>query len=515
MDDVVARSPSHGPRARPRLHFTPPRGWLNDPNGLITWRDRHHLFYQHNPNGIEHGDIHWGHAISEDLLEWRHLPEALAPDPDGPDRDGCFSGDAIVHDGAPALVYSGNRGGHQLPCLAFAIDPDELTTWTKYPGNPVISAPPAGFGRDGFRDHCVWREDGGYYQLIASSTDDGRGAVLLYRSTDLAGWEYLGPLLVSPDDSLGRMWECPDFFPLGDSWVLLVSMIGGVWDRSVAYFTGDYSDRTFHPRVRGRLDWGSRFYAPQTFLDRDGRRVVLGWLHERTSEVEGSDWCGWMSLPRVLTLADHGLLRSQPLPALAGRRRRVYEPPVVAGGRVSLPDIEDPLEIEMTWPSGPAPGRGCGLRYRDPAAPSVTVRWDAVEGGVRIEVDGTAKAAHPPYDSFWTVAPSKPMPAAPRPRSWCTFRTPAWARSICPLRPTGPLQLSGSGTWAIPIRPPLCGVSRGPCRRGSRRGTGAGLPAGTPSARTCRRARSRRGRPAPPRGRPAPGPGAAWPAAPG
>src|SRR5699024_8819003 len=106
----------------------PPANWMNDPNGLIQYRGLYHLFYQHNPNGALWGTMHWGHAVSTDLVHWRHLPIALAPDPDGPDADGCYSGVVVVHDGIPTLVYTGVRGKDQLACLATSADVD-LATW--------------------------------------------------------------------------------------------------------------------------------------------------------------------------------------------------------------------------------------------------------------------------------------------------------------------------------------------------------------------------------------------------
>ena len=157
---------------RPRYHFLPPANWLNDPNGLIQWNGHYHMFYQYNPNGPFHGTIHWGHAISDDLVHWEHLPIALAPTPGGPDEDGCWSGCAVDDDGVPTLIYSGPAGRAQRACLATSAD--GLLTWQKYPGNPIIPAPPPGMHLVGFRDHSVWREDDGWYQLIGAGIDGQR-----------------------------------------------------------------------------------------------------------------------------------------------------------------------------------------------------------------------------------------------------------------------------------------------------------------------------------------------------
>ncbi|MDQ3856015.1 MAG: glycoside hydrolase family 32 protein, partial [Chloroflexota bacterium] len=155
---------------RPQYHFLPPSAWLNDPNGLIQWKGRYHLFYQYNPKEPAWGVPHWGHAVSDDLVHWTDLPTALSPTPGGPDQDGCFSGCAVVHDGVPTIVYTGVRGDAQLPCIAESHD--DLVTWEKYVGNPVIAAPPEGLDAVMYRDHSVWQEDGMWYQLVGSGLRD-------------------------------------------------------------------------------------------------------------------------------------------------------------------------------------------------------------------------------------------------------------------------------------------------------------------------------------------------------
>ena len=189
---------------RPHYHFLPPANWLNDPNGLIQWNGAYHMFYQYNPHGPFHGTIHWGHAVSTDLVHWEHLPIALAPTPDGPDEDGCWSGCAGADNGVPTLIYSGNRGGAQRACLATSSD--GLLTWQKHPDNPVIPAPPPGLHLVEFRDHCVWREDGMWYQLIGAGIEGHGGTALLYRSADLRAWEYLHPLLIGDQQRFAPLW---------------------------------------------------------------------------------------------------------------------------------------------------------------------------------------------------------------------------------------------------------------------------------------------------------------------
>ncbi len=302
---------------RPAYHFSPPANWLNDPNGLIRWNGTYHLFYQYNPAGPFHDTIHWGHAVSDDLLHWTDRPVALSPDPDGPDRDGCWSGCAVSDGGTATLLYTGGRGRDQLPCLATTDDPT-LGTWEKDPANPIIEAAPdtldvyrSKHWAAEFRDHCVWQENGRWYQLIGSGVDGGDGAALLYESDDLREWEYVGPLLTGEGPRGAPVWECPELLRFGDGGCLL-----HVSDEDrVAFFFGraDLETPSFTVRERGLLDHGE-FYAPQSLWDDENDRYLTwGWLPETRSDSAQWDagWSGLLSLPRVLTPAvDH--VRQEP-----------------------------------------------------------------------------------------------------------------------------------------------------------------------------------------------------------
>lgn len=296
---------------RPRYHFLPPSNWMNDPNGLIQWNGKYHLFYQHNPFGPFHANIHWGHAVSDNLVHWHDFPIALAPTPDGPDKDGCWSGCAVDHDGIPTLLYTGARPETQ--CVATG-SPD-LLAWNKYAGNPVIPGPPNNLELTGFRDPCVWREADAWYMLIGSGIKGVGGTTLLYRSPDLLDWEYMHPLYLGDQNETADMWECPSFFPLGDKYVLLISVIQ--YNR-VLYFTGTYRNHKFEPDYQGRLDQTALFYAPQSFLDSTGRRLILGWIPEARSSalVKAAGWAGIQSVPRVLSLRPDGRLGIDPVPEL-------------------------------------------------------------------------------------------------------------------------------------------------------------------------------------------------------
>ena len=308
---------------------------MNDPNGPIYWKGRYHMFFQYNPNAAVWGDMHWAHAWSPDMIHWKHLPVALAPTPGGPDSEGCFTGACVLHNGTPTLIYTGVqnmppdrieaeatiRDGHnnfkETQLYATSTDP-ELRTWTKRAA-PVIPAPPQGMKVTGFRDPAPWREPAlypeGWLMAVGSGTKEHGGCVLLYKSKDLETWEYLHPVIAStktgsdaanPVDS-GDMWECPDLFPLGGKHVLIYSTQGKVFWKTG---TLTASDLLFHEEQSGLLDYGS-FYAPKTQLDKQGNRILWGWIQETRPEAEfsASGWAGLMSLPRVLTLGPDGRLR--------------------------------------------------------------------------------------------------------------------------------------------------------------------------------------------------------------
>ncbi|ODR79186.1 glycosyl hydrolase family 32 [Haladaptatus sp. W1] len=296
------------PRHRPAYHFTPPANWLNDPNGLVQWNGRYHLFYQYNPAGPFHGSIHWGHAVSDDLVHWTDEPLALTPTPEGPDEHGCWSGCFIDDDGTPRLLYTGGQHKDQLPCLATAED-DGLRSWEKEPSNPIIKSVPQSVDilstvdwSAEFRDHCVYNVDDTWYQLIGSGVEDEGGTALLFKSRDLQDWEFCYPLLVGDWRETGPVWECPELLRFDEGALLHVSDY-----RNVVYFTGEYdeTEHRFEPTHRGILDYGS-FYAPQSFEDDRGRTISFGWVKEDRDSEERWDagWSGLMSLPRVVTMTD-------------------------------------------------------------------------------------------------------------------------------------------------------------------------------------------------------------------
>ena len=344
---------------RPTYHFTPPANWMNDPNGIVEYDGSYHLFYQYNPAGPYHGSIHWGHATSEDLVYWEDRPVALTPDPDGPDKDGCWSGCTVLDDGHPTFVYTGGSGGDQTPCLARATD-DSLDEWEKHPGNPVIEDIPLELGilsndewNAEFRDHDVWQEDGTWYHLIGTGLEDGGGAAVLYTSDTLTEWNLVGPLLVGDRYEDGPLWECPELLDFGESQVLQVSN----YDK-VVYFVGTFDGKSFDRQSDGTLDHGN-YYAAQSMPHGEDQYLSWGWIREDRDSTAQWDagWSGVMSLPRVLSLDEDGTLRVRPTPeieALRGHHQSLPKQRLTPQDSV-LPEISgSALEIQITFELGDA-----------------------------------------------------------------------------------------------------------------------------------------------------------------
>ena len=349
---------------RPRYHFLPESKWMNDPNGAIQWEGEYHLFYQHNPNGPLWGDIHWGHAVSKDLIHWTDWPMALAPTPGGPDETGVFSGCAVNNNGQPMLIYTGTRGArHEIQTQCIATSDDGLVTWKKYDGNPVISEVPAesGQSRD-FRDPFVWKEGAYWYMVLGSRINEAGGAVFLYRSTNLTAWEYLNPLLTGDIKESAVIWECPNFFKLGDKWVLIISAHFGTATGSVLYYVGDYANQRFTPASQGVLDFDS-LYAPLSFLDDSGQRVMYGWLRETRPAPEQSQagWSGVQAIPRVLGLDSQNRLTMKPVEALKSIRGQAHHVGTTSlNGEQVLAVRGQALDIEARF--APAADGAAGLK---------------------------------------------------------------------------------------------------------------------------------------------------------
>ncbi len=334
---------------RPLYHFLPPWHWMNDPNGLIEWNGHYHLFYQHNPDSHAWGNIHWGHAVSQDLFHWVDYPIALAPTLGDWDESGCWSGCAINFHQIPALIYTARKGEEELVCIATSQD-DDLTTWQKHPRNPVYVTPPKNQVLSGFRDPFVWRNGLGWYMIIGSGYPGKGGVIFLYNSSDLMRWELVGPLFESDNLEYGDMWECPNLFRIGEKYLLLLSVME---KRKAIYFTGDLQNGKFFPKNQGVFDAGGAYYAPLGFFDGKGRVIVFGWSWEERSEEAQrmAGWAGVQALPRQLSITEDGVLNIEPVEEVESIRREAYEVGQVSvepGEEVFLPFSGDCLELELS-----------------------------------------------------------------------------------------------------------------------------------------------------------------------
>lgn len=421
---AVGESPfAHDPH-RPRYHFLPPANWLNDPNGVVHWQGQYHLFYQYNPEGPYWGTIHWGHAVSTDLVHWTHLPLALAPTPGGPDTDGCWSGCFVDQDGVPTLLYTGVRlvSGVpvpvQRPCLATSHD--DLLTWEKYAGNPLIEESPPDLDVLGFRDHCVWREGDVWYQIIGTGIRDVGGAVLLYKSQDLRVWEYVQPLCIGDQRErepfwTGHIWECPDLFPLDDQHVLVVS----IWADRQLYFpiayVGTLANHAFTPDRVSRLDAGPSFYAPQSMRDQADRRLMWGWLREgRDLEAQrAAGWSGVMSLPRLLRLHADGTVGQTPAPELEMLRdthQHITDVELGPSTSERILDLHgDTLELRAEFELGSAATCGISVRCSPDGTEATHIRYH--REAQQLELDTRQSSTDPAQlhrDVYMVVCPLGP-----------------------------------------------------------------------------------------------------------
>lgn len=300
---------------QPAFHITGKQGWINDPNGLILFKGKYHVFFQHNPYDVKWGAMHWGHVVSEDLTHWEYLPNALIPC-DEFDSYGCFSGSAIEHDGKLWLLYTGvveNQGGEtlrQLQCLA---ESDDGITFKKH--GIVIGEDklPSEYEPWNFRDPKVWKHDGTFWCVVAARKRNGRGRALLYKSSNLFDWEFVGDLFNK--DCNGDMIECPDLNEqMG--YLLLSEQYqpkdeGHYNIHTSRWHLGkiDYLTGAFKEKAVGSMDYGFDLYAPQTFT---GASVVMGWLNMWDRNIPSTKYgfAGMLTVPRSVCVKNDRLYQT-------------------------------------------------------------------------------------------------------------------------------------------------------------------------------------------------------------
>lgn len=409
---------------RPQIHFSPPSMWMNDPNGMVFYEGEYHLFYQYYPDSTVWGPMHWGHAVSTNMVQWQHLPIALYPDSLGY----IFSGSAVIDwnntsglgtsDNPPMVAIfthhdpAGEKAGridYQVQSIAYSLDRGR--SWTKYAGNPVIPNP----GIQDFRDPKVsWHEATQRWVMILAVKD----RVHFYHSPNLKDWTLASEFGVDAG-SHGGVWECPDLFPLsvdGDptqtKWVLLLSINPGGPNGGSAtqYFIGDFDGKTFtlDPEFAADvrpgpdtpdqdravwLDYGPDNYAGVTFSDiptEDGRRLFLGWMSNwKYAQLVPTDpWRSAMTLPRVLSLhsTSQGLrVFSQPVREITGIHSggfEVLQGPMAGSKEITaaIPQQVIPLELELAAIASPTESVGqFGLLLYNDTGDTLRVGFDPAQ----------------------------------------------------------------------------------------------------------------------------------------
>ncbi len=361
---------------RPQVHFTPPAHWMNDPNGMVYHNGEYHFFYQHYPEKSVWGPMHWGHAISTDLVHWEHMPIALYPDSLGY----IFSGSAVVDtentsglgtvENPPLIAFftyhdmeaEHQERFHEIETQAIAFSLDNGRTWTKYEHNPVLKNP----GIRDFRDPKVmWHEETRKWIMSIAAGQ----VIQFYTSPDCINWTYASEYGKGVGNH-GGVWECPDLFPLqvNDSdetkWVLIVNINPGgpAGGSATQYFVGEFDGKTFtSPQTAAQwMDYGKDNYAGVTWSNApDNRRILVGWMNnwQYAGEKPTQTWSGAATFPRDLGLVNVDgkyLLTSKPvkeIEKLYGRSESIKNTEITNNTTIFAKTsfAKAPVEIMLTF----------------------------------------------------------------------------------------------------------------------------------------------------------------------
>jgi sucrose-6-phosphate hydrolase SacC (GH32 family) len=414
---AMDRSRFDGDRHRPQYHFISPEHWMNEPHAPFYFNGKYHIFYQHNPQGPYWNHIHWGHAVSDDMIHWEDMPVALAPEGDSVTPDGVWSGDATFDkDGLPVLLFTAgddSKVPNQMTGLArstFAEDGDiNLPTWemndepiTVQEENLHTDEGEVWYGQ--FRDPYVWQDGDTWYQLVGSGIRNGDksvgGTALLYTSTDLENWTYEKPFFVGDYANYpetGQVWELPVFLPLKDKdgndtgkHVLLVNPWFddysphnvkyvwhwiGTWDKENLEFTPDHTE----PRI---FDKGEHFTGPSGFVDPDGRSILFSIAQGKRSEQAQHDagWAHNAGLPLSLTLRENNELGIEPIKELQELRNQQvasFENKTIAKANDLLQDVKgDLLEVILEVDNHNASEFGIKVRRSENGEEETLISYD-------------------------------------------------------------------------------------------------------------------------------------------
>lgn len=307
-----------------KIHFKAPNCWINDPNGFIWYKGWYHLFYQCFPYSAHWGRMHWGHAVSKDLVNWEEKGIALFPSKTD-DRSGCFSGSAIEYKDKMYIYYTGVNYTEEDPenincCINDTFTAAQLMITSedgmKFDNitDKKTVIPPIEDKKIGDKNHTrdpkVWRGKDAWY-MVLGSTVDKNGRLLFYKSSDLKTWQYLN---YCEKDGFGWMWECPDFFEIDGKGVTIFSPMGffndgNGYDSVAVCMLSSFDENTGKMELSEDyqlFDYGIDLYAPQSMTDKDGNRVVIAWARmPETVITEKGEWCGMMCIPRIVDVKNN------------------------------------------------------------------------------------------------------------------------------------------------------------------------------------------------------------------
>ena len=347
VDSKQLRSEYKGDRHRPDYHFIAPEHWMNEPHGPLLFNGQYHIFYQHNPKGPYFGNIHWGHAVSVDMVHWKDQPFALAPQKGQVDPDGCWSGSSVIDDsGIPTLFFTAgdfSKNPNQRIAVAkstFDKDKDnDLKKWVKNTYPSVVQEKGQGYFGE-FRDPFVWKEDSTWYMLVGSGIPEKGGTALLYTSLDLVDWKYQKPIFAGNMEKYpktGKVWELPVLFYLGTDksgtrkHILLINPCfieeSPYTSRFIFYWIGtwDVNRMEFIPddEQPQMFDYGEHFTGPSGMVDDKERNILFSIAQDRRTEKQHHDsgWAHNAGLPVILSLREDGRLGVDPIPELQSLRR--------------------------------------------------------------------------------------------------------------------------------------------------------------------------------------------------
>lgn len=307
-----------------KIHFKAPNCWINDPNGFIWYKGWYHLFYQCFPYSAHWGRMHWGHAVSKDLVNWEEKGIALFPSKTD-DRSGCFSGSAIEYKDKMYIYYTGVNYTEEDPenincCINDTFTAAQLMITSedgmKFDNitDKKTVIPPIEDKKIGDKNHTrdpkVWRGKDAWY-MVLGSTVDKNGRLLFYKSSDLKTWQYLN---YCEKDGFGWMWECPDFFEIDGKGVTIFSPMGffndgNGYDSVAVCMLSSFDENTGKMELSENyqlFDYGIDLYAPQSTTDKDGNRVVIAWARMPEAVItEKGEWCGMMCIPRIVDVKNN------------------------------------------------------------------------------------------------------------------------------------------------------------------------------------------------------------------